>query len=829
MESFLSGYGPYLVVILLVIGLVALLLLFIDNARRRKMIRMRMSDLVMLEVRVPRESGKKEDEPLKDFKNYAAIAEQFISSFTTFYENKISSLWYGQNVFSLEIVARNKEIIFFIGTPKSLQETVIKQVLSFYPSAQVEPSNDFVIFDKNLKASMGIIDLNKLFIYPLKTYHDLEMDPVNNLTNSLSRLGENNRANIQIIFKPHSGSWRSAVSNATQKLKEGKSVSGAKNFWVRLLHSTSDISAKPIQHQVTGEQQIEQPSITQMTPLQESQLQLIQKKGEKTGFDTQMRIMAVAQTNEQAKEEIRNIFASLAQFGSPDRNSFKIYFPRLTGNIISHFILRHFLKKHTMLLNSEEIASIYHFPSYLIDTPGIRWFLAKRAAAPTNLPQEGLVLGENQYRGINTLVKIKEDDRRRHLYAIGMTGTGKSTFFESMILQDIRAGRGVAFFDPHGDAIENILLKIPKERADDIILFDPSDRNRPFGLNLLEWKTPEQKDFLVQETVQIFYKLFDPNAQGFIGPQFEHWMRNAALTLMESEGGGTLIEIPRLFVDDEFRKQKIAQLKDTVVKSFWEKQLAKTADFHKSEMYNYFISKFGRFMTNDLMRNIMGQVKSSFDLRDIMDNKKILLVNLSKGQIGEVNSNLLGMIMVAKLFTSALSRQETESEKREDFYLYVDEFQNFATDTFASILSEARKYKLNLSITNQYIAQLPEIIRDAVIGNVGTIMSFRIGVPDAEFMENEFMPVFSKKDLNNIEAYNCYIKLLIDNTPSVPFSMKTIKDPAPEDIYVKDAIKKLSSMKYGRDKVTVDQEIKYRIKSLEGVDIETSPPRTNNL
>jgi type IV secretory pathway TraG/TraD family ATPase VirD4 len=396
-----------------------------------------------------------------------------------------------------------------------------------------------------------------------------------------------------------------------------------------------------------------------------------------------------------------------------------------------------------------------------------------------------------------------------------------------MILQDIREGRGVGFFDPHGDAISNILGRIPDSRMEDVVVFDPADRERPFGLNLLEWKTPEQKDFLVQETVQIFYKLFDPNGQGFIGPQFEHWMRNAALTLMESEGGGTLIEIPRLFVDDAFRKSKIAQVKDHVVKAFWEKQLAQTADFHKSEMYNYFISKFGRFMTNDMMRNIMGQAKSSFDLQEIMDNKKILLVNLSKGQVGEVNSNLLGMILVAKIFTAALARQQSEEANRQDFYLYVDEFQNFATDTFKSILSEARKYGLNLNITNQYIAQLPEDIRDAIIGNVGTIVSFRVGVPDAEFMAHEFAPVFNEKDLNNIESFNCYIKLLINNTPSRPFSMKTIKDPAPDNERMRDAVKKLSSMKYGKDKLTVEREVADRTISIDIPAQNIAPPVPN--
>lgn len=813
MGSTLLVYFPTFITVLLVLFAIALAWLVIDIVRRKKIGAKRMEELILLEVRVPKEAARKEDEPLQDFKTYTAFAEQLFSSFASFYDTKIASLWYGQPVFSFEIIAKNKEIIFFVGAPKPLREALEKQILSFYPTAQIEPSSDFKIFGDNLKASVGVLSLNKQFIYPLKTFTELGADPLSSITNTLSRLGEGNRAGIQILIRPHKGGWRTAVSQAVSQIQAGKTVSSSSNYLVRGVNQALTASQKDLTKEDVA-----------ISPLQESQIQLIQKKGEKVGFDTQIRIISLAPEENAAKEQVRNIFSSFAQFGSPDRNSFSIKFPYNIQRYLPYYILRHFTRRHVMLLNAEELASIFHLPNYTIETPGIRWFLAKRAIAPNNMPTEGLVLGENIFRGEKQTVRIKTDDRRRHLYSIGMTGTGKTTLFESMILQDIREGRGVGFFDPHGDAVDSLLGKIPQNRMEDVIVFDPSDRDRPFGLNLLEWKTPEQKDFLVQETVQIFYKLFDPNNQGFIGPQFEHWMRNAALTLMESEGGGTLIEMPRLFVDEEFRNRKIAQLKDNVVKAFWEKQLAQTADFHKSEMYNYFISKFGRFMTNDMMRNIMGQAQSSFDLREIMDNKKILLVNLSKGQVGEVNSNLLGMIMVAKIFTAALARQKDDTEQRQDFYLYVDEFQNFATDTFKSILSEARKYHLNLNITNQYIAQLPEDIRDAIIGNVGTIISFRIGVPDAEFMAHEYAPVFNEKDLNNIEAFNCYVKLLIDNTPSRPFSMRTIKDSTVEDDKTRDAVKRLSAMKYGRDKMTVEREVSERTKSTAPSGPEMKPP-----
>jgi len=808
------GLGVWLMYILVTVAFLAVGLLVIDILKRRRILTRRISNLVLLEVRVTKESGKKEDEPFKAFRDYAAAAEQLFSAFSTFFDSRLESWWYGQPVFSFEIIAREGQIYFFVGVPKNFREAVEKQILSYYPHAQIEPSNDFRLFEKGMESVIGKVDLVRQYIYPLKTYQELETDPLSSLTNGLSKLGTNTRGGIQLLVRPHKGGWRAAISHALDQLRAGKSVSGARNVLVRAFHQATNI-AKPAP---TSQ---ESPA---SSPMQEEQIKLIQQKGAKVGFDCQLRIAAVTDSQREAKEDVRNIFASFAQFGSPDRNGFRLVFPRHVRKVLPYYIMRHFTRRHTMLLNAEELGTIFHFPNYLVDTPGIRWFLSRRAAPNINLPAEGLVLGEHEYRGATATVRIKPDDRRRHLYAIGMTGTGKSTFFESMILQDIREGRGVAFFDPHGEAVENIIARIPKDRAEDVIIFDPSDRERPFGLNLLEWKTPEQKDFLVQETVQIFYKLFDPNAQGFIGPQFEHWMRNAALTLMDSPEGGTLIEIPRLFVDDQFRNRKIAGLKDPVVKAFWEQQLAKTADFHKSEMYNYFISKFGRFMTNDLMRNIMGQVKSSFDLRAVMDENKVLLVNLSKGQVGEVNSDLLGMILVARMFTAALSRQDTPEAKRRDFYLYVDEFQNFATDTFSSILSEARKYHLNLTITNQYIAQLPEAIRDAVIGNVGTVLSFRVGVPDAEFMAHEFAPVFNEHDLTNIDAYNCYVKLLVDNAPVQPFSMKTLKDETPPNEQLAKAVKDLSRLKYGRDRSMVEAEVRERTKTANVS--ETSVERT---
>ncbi|MEK7226402.1 MAG: type IV secretion system DNA-binding domain-containing protein, partial [Bacteroidota bacterium] len=458
--------------------------------------------------------------------------------------------------------------------------------------------------------------------------------------------------------------------------------------------------------------------------------------------------------------------------------------------------------------------SFWHLPLHSTEAPNIKWLTSRRAPPPSNLPTAGLLLGYVDYRGSRTNVFMKEADRRRHLYIIGKSGGGKSVYIASLAVQDIKAGHGVCVVDPHGDLVEYILQHIPKERADDVVIFNPSDMDRPVGLNMLEAKTDDEKDFAVQEMIAIFYKLFPPE---MIGPMFEHNMRNVMLTLMaDINDTGTIIDIPRMFTDDDYAKQYLKKLKDPVVRSFWEKEMAKTSDFHKSEMLGYLISKVGRFVENEMMRNIMGQQKSGFNFREIMDNKKILLVNLAKGKTGEVNAKLLGLIIVAKLQMAAMGRADLPEEKRNDFYLYIDEFQNFITDSISTILSEARKYRLDLIVAHQYMGQLTDEkghtgIRDAVLGNAGTICCGRIGPDDSEVLAKEFAPTFGSYDLLNTPMYAWYTKLLIDNTASKPFLMQTFP-PQSGNPELATAIKELSRLKFGQDRALVEAEIMERTK-----------------
>ncbi|HAG27328.1 TPA: hypothetical protein DCG61_00885 [Patescibacteria group bacterium] len=543
-----------------------------------------------------------------------------------------------------------------------------------------------------------------------------------------------------------------------------------------------------------------------------------EEKASRPGFFTNIRIITASETPGTAKAHLHNLTSSFLEYNMPPFNGFRIK-KRNKKRIIKDYIFRIYRRYgRKMILNTEELTSLWHLPTPLLETPNIKWLLSKKAPPPINLAPEGLLLGRNIYRGIETKVHMAREDRRRHMYILGRTGVGKTEVMKYMAVQDIANGEGLCIIDPHGDFIEDVLPHVPKSRAEDVILFDPFDTERPMGLNMLEVTHDSHKDFAVQEMISIFYKLVTDPAM--LGPMFEHNMRNAMLTLMADEQHpGTLVEIPRIFTDTEFQKYKVSKLNDPVVKAFWEKEMAKTSDFHKSEMLGYLVSKVGRFVENSMMRNIVGQSKSSFNFREVMDSGKILLVNLAKGKVGEMNAKLLGLIIVSKIQMAALSRADQPEDERRDFYLYVDEFQNFITDAFSSILSEARKYKLNLIIAHQFLAQLQQgagahgaassDLRDAVFGNAGSMVSFRIGVEDAEIMAKEFAPTFNEFDLLNVDRYNAFVKLMINGTASKPFNMATYPLPkaTAEQRQTAEAIRQLSRLKFGRPRNEVEAEI----------------------
>ncbi len=797
--------------------------------------RERIRNTTTLLIAVPKDIPRKDDEMLgnqpKDFREAIAPTEQFFSSLASIHNEGLLSDWVRRQIqISFEIVNQGNQISFYIAAGNDLIPFLEKQLYSFFPNLSITRMSGYNLFegvDGEVVATS--LSFTKRFIFPIRTFKTLEADPLNSLTGALSRLGERSNAAIQIIIEPMSERWREAPAMAAQHVLEGKHAYIHSSPVSRLVYGFVDLVSSGLvsSNKSKGGQQLSSDNKTWRTsPVKDDLMKAFNEKSSKAGFRSTIRIIATGQDRQSAKMNLNSIVDAFAQFATPAWNGFRSKSVVKNGQIVADFITRYHSntahsKFRPLILNSEELASIFHLPNRYTDTPNIRWLLSRSLAPPVNLPSQGIIVGESVYRGDKVSVRITDDDRRRHIFMIGKTGVGKTTLFENMIDQDIANGKGVCFVDPLGDAVESILQKIPANRFKDVILFDPSDTDRPIGFNLLDWKHPEEKDFLIAEWIEIFYKLYDPNRTGIIGPQWEHWGRNAALTIMSLPDGGTLIDIPRLFTDDKFREKAISYVQDPVVKAFWDQQLAKTADFHKSEMYNYFISKFGRFMTNALMRNIIGQTKSGFNIREIMDSGKILLVNLAKGKIGEMNSNLLGLILVSKIQAAAFSRAEMPENERTDFYLYVDEFQNFTTDSFATILSEARKYRLNLNITNQFIAQLTDKIRDAVIGNAGTMIVYRVGAADAEFMVKEFQGV-TIDDMANLERFTTYVKLLVDLTPTKPFSMKGILSPIKKDPNIANQVKELSRLSWGKDKSVIEDEVLNRTK-IDQIEIPPDP------
>lgn len=807
--------GAFLLLIfLLVVGVI----LFYVWKHRNTLRKAAVFKLQALKIILPKhlESSGEHRDP----KDLIGVMEPLFASLHHFYLSSFKhTFWYGQPTFSFEITAHHGEIFFYVVAPVLYIEQVERQIHAQYPDAHIETAFDHDIFlEKEGESAVGSLQLLRPRIFPIRTYKYVENDPLNAIANSLSKVN-NGGATIQILVQPTDQTWQKGTEEALQNVQQGKSFQTKEGISHRVVSLAKEVGDSAILNQTSDSTSNEAQNLTKgnvrLTAWQEQQAKLLVEKGSKLGFKVQVRCVARAKTLIDAKNIVQNMLSSFAQFQSPESNGFKS--SNLDNRrLLLDYILRQFSHSQpTMLLNTEELASLYHFPNHVLETPTVHWLGARKLPPPNNLPQSGIKLGFSQYRGIEIPVFMKYEDRLRHLYMVGKTGVGKTNLFENMIIQDIRNGHGVCFMDPNGDAIEWILRHLPKERAEDVVLFDPSDTARPLGLNLLEYDPnfPEQKTMVINEMISIFDKLYDLRQTG--GPMFEQYMRNAMLLVMDHpESGSTLMEIPKVLADAEFRKIKLAQTKNQVVIDFWVKEAEKAGgEAALANIVPYITSKLTQFTTNDIMRPIIGQQQSSINFREIMDSKKIFLVNLPKGLLGEMNAQLLGMIISGKLQMAAFSRQNLPEEQRVPFYLYVDEFQNFTSRTFTTILSEARKYKLSLNITNQYIEQLDEETRNAVIGNVGTILTWRVGAMDAEFLQKEFEPL-SVDDLVNTEKYSYYIRLLIDGAPSRPFNATAYPPDPHENAQIGEAVRQLSRMKYGQAREAVEAEIGRRTKSV---------------
>jgi len=730
-------------------------------------------DSVLLQVAVPRGNEIKID-----------AMEQLFASLASIKKGGWKQKFSYQPSVSFEIVAKAEDIRFYVWTPKKLQDLVEKQIHGAYPDAEIIEVQEYNIFSEDGRVAYKSLQLKKSNYYPIKIFKDLPTDPLASLTSALAKMGQGEAAAVQILVSPADSSWQSEGAGFISSTKKQESDPEKAKY---------STSAKT--------------------------LEAVEAKIGKPGFETSIRFVCVAKTEESAKAHLANIESGFEQFAS-EHNSFGKRKIRSKGAFMEDFLYRyqpmfHLMGSRPSILNTEELATLFHFPNKAVTTPHIQWIYSKTAPAPSEVPSEGLYLGLSTYRGIKRPVHMLEDDRRRHMYIIGKTGTGKTELLKDLIMQDIRAGKGICYMDPHGDAIADLLSMIPPERAEDVIYFNPGDTTRPMGLNLLEANTEDQKHFVATAVINMMYKLFDPYKTGIVGPRFEHAVRNAMLTAM-AEPGSTFVEVMRILTDSSFVQDILPKVTDPIVRRYWTDQIAQTADFHKSEVLDYIVSKFGRFVTNKMIRNIIGQSQSSFSFREVMDSGKILLINLAKGDIGEENSNFLGLVLVPRILMAAMSRQDIPEDSRRDFYLYVDEFQNFATPDFAQILSEARKYRLNLCVANQFIGQVEEEVKNAVFGNVGTIICFRVGVTDASYLAHEYTPVFGEDDLLNIERYHVYIKTIVHNEPIPPFSMDMTKDLSKEkelmNPRVAEIITEMSRLKFGRDEKLVEAEITRRAK-----------------
>ncbi len=811
-----TGSAPLLigaivaVVIVLGVGVAVL-----QRLRQRRAYR-HGHDFVLLLVRVPKEAvEKKEGQQERSIEEQIAPAEILFSILGGLRaERGLRAAWRGRlDHLAFEIVALHGLISFYIAVPKEAQQFVEEQIHAQYPAAQFEEVEDYNAFSPTgvaLGAELALIHPPAL---PIRTYRHQDGDPLHALTNALSRLGDGESGTIQYVVRSAHPSWHKTAAKLSEQLRNGTTLraalAGARAH--PALRVLGGIARPP---KGNGEQEQERAA-RQLTQSDQELIQQIEEKNNKAGLDVTIRLVVAAASAGIARARLQGLVDAFAQFRQYQTgNGFRTRNLRRDQEFMRQYIYRTMGHAGSCVLNAEEMAGLFHLPLPSTETPNINWLMARTLPAPVHVPQQGMLLGYNMFRGRRTLVHMKEDDRRRHMYIIGTTGVGKSNLMLTMAVQDIHNGRGVAVIDPHGSLVETILENIPDHRVDDVVYFDPADTERPVGLNMLEARTPQEADFAVQEMIAIFYKLVtDPS---MIGPMFEHNMRNAMLTLMANpEHPGTIADIPRIFTDAEFQKYAVQFVTDPIVRAFWEKEMAKTTDYHKSEMLGYLISKVGRFVENSMMRNIIGQPQSGFNVREVMDQGKILLVNLSKGKVGEMNSNLLGLIIVAKLQMAALSRADLPEEQRRDFYLYVDEFQNFITDSIAIILSEARKYKLNLIMAHQYIGQLvvnnDTKVRDAVFGNVGTIASFRVGVDDAETLAQQLAPVVSEYDLLNLEKYHAYLRLLIDNAASKAFTLVTFPPPLGSRERATQ-LKVVSRLGYGRVRQDVEQEILVRTK-----------------
>jgi predicted ribonuclease YlaK len=771
--------------------------------------------MTLFEVSLPEAS---EEEKKKQLKELISGMEQFYSGMLSI-SGAAPAGRHDQKPdwFSIEIAKANgsEEFIFYVSVPTSRKELFEKQILAVFPMANVsEHKDDYNIFNEKGASAASYARLSKHFLYPLKPYEAFDVDPLSVILNSFSKIDkEGEGAAVQFIVGSRLDPLMKDSEKSLEKMRKGekisdalkdidRSIGGAMVKEIFSMFKSEERSEKEKEEKAKRAQGVDQTSLEQFT-----------RKLKSPFISINMRVTASAATQVEADGILHDLESSFNQFenGYGNRIEWKKVEKNKLEDLLERFSLRTFDDGEQIILDLEELTTCMHFPATNVSrsAPQLKQSKAGTAPVPLGVAKEGILLGINSHRGQESKVFMAPEDRMRHFYVIGQTGTGKTTLLKNMIIQDIKAGRGVCFIDPHGSDVVDILASIPPERYEDVIYFDPASIERPMALNMLEYdhRFPEQKTFVINEMFSIFQKLYGGVPES-MGPIFEQYFRNATgLVVEDPDTGCTLLDVSRVMANKAFRDMKVSHCRNPIIVQFW-KEIAEKAGGEASlaNIVPYITSKFDMFLANEIMRPIISQEKSSFNMREVMDNRKILLVNLSKGRLGDINSHLIGLILVGKILMAALSRVDLFGKEMNDFYLYLDEFQNITTDSISTILSEARKYRLSLNIAHQFIGQLDDKIKNAVFGNVGSMAVFRVGTEDAEFLEKQFTPVFTQTDISNLDNFNAYVRLLSNGQPVKPFNMRLMPRNVGNMEQV-DKLKQLSSLMFGRPRAEVEEEV----------------------
>ncbi|MBX4199058.1 DUF87 domain-containing protein [Candidatus Parcubacteria bacterium] len=760
----------------------------------------RALSMTLFEIIIP-DSSTSPEQGTQNLKTLISSMEQFYHGMISVAEEKKL----GKNYFVLEVANSNEseDIVFFVSVPNEKKGLFEKQLRSVFPNAElVERRRDYNIFSEGSPTAGATASLGGPSAYPLRTAEAFDHDPLNTLISSFRKIPRDGAgAAVQIIFNPQGDTYSKRYNFALGKIQKGEKASevvAERSLTADFSHTLSSLFATKKKVDPSAPVVADAEAIAR-----------IQKKLESPTVAVNIRIAASALNKAEALSIVSDLESAFNQFEAPGVNKLE-WKSTDKASFFRNFAFRLYDDSAVMPLNLRELTAILHFHTVsLTGSSQLKQSKASEASAPAELPSTGTILGVNKYQGGEKEVRISAEDRLRHLYVIGQTGTGKSTLLKNIIIQDIKNGEGVCMIDPHGHDVLDVLANIPPERAGDVIYFDPASVDRPMALNMLEYdqSRPEEKTFVVNELFSIFQKLYGKVPES-MGPMFEQYFRNATMLVIDDPASGsTLLDVSRVLSNKAFRSMKLERCKNPIVTQFWREVAEKAGgEGALANIVPYITSKFDVFLANDIMRPIIAQEHSSLNFREIMDGRKILLVNLSKGRLGDVNANLIGLILVGKILMAALSRSGGSANAYPPFYLHIDEFQNVTTNSISTILSEARKYKLSLTMAHQFIKQLEEDIKNAVFGNVGSMISFRVGADDAEYLEKQFAPVFAAKDLMNIDNYKAYVKMLVNGRPEKPFSLVTLPTtPGNRDNI--DPIVETSRLKYGRNRDEVEREI----------------------